>query len=309
MSQLKKVSPEDTRKSKRTRKSVNYSEQIKDGHEDSDSDFEIDKKTVDKPLKLQKKTLSMRKSHSDEEDDIPLIKTLSKKKQKVVLEKRKPSGGLSQTNGYGARPNLSEEESSDSECEERVFRKITNDILKEQDSVNPIFSMNDTQVKIGTDGNSGDSYLEIDSQHKAEEATESHLSSVKAIESSEIKVEEEVHGFDNNETNDFCNDKKQVTQKALRKRKSDTKLNNGKTKKQKVEVLLDDCKFNVTDKKRNRSELSKKGKQKNKKDKQSDMVKELQVGLDMQVDVGFSSDDESDSWEEVRGKLLFILSP
>jgi len=132
---------------------------------------------------------------------------------------------------------------------------------------------------------------------------------VKAIESSEIKVKEEVHGFDNNETNDFCNDKKQVTQKALRKRKSDTKLNNGKTKKQKVEVLLDDCKFNVTDKKRNRSELSKKGKQKNKKDKQSDMVKELQVGLDMQVDVGFSSDDESDSWEEVRGKLLFILSP
>ena len=291
------VSQENIRTSKRSRKKVNYSENTNnklssDANKDNDdSDFEPSPQVKVTPSRTKKKKViatqkQENKSENDSDDNVPL-KILSKKLSRSSAISSKDS-----ITNHASRPNLSEDESSDSDHEEMTFREVPENFLKQP------FSDEMIEVK----------------ENRTEESLEGK-------KQSELKPEEnlinEAKEFEEKEflkdSADDCNttEEKQQQQeqeqkitvaKTLSKRKSDSKLKapNVKRLKKNTDTVL---KTNENQEK-NKSAKSTKSK-KVKTQKEPPMgISELLINEKMYV--GFSSDDASDSdWEDVNGMFFY----
>ena len=259
------ISLDNIKNSKRTRKRVDYCDKIENdkqkkiskNDEDDDSDFEIPKSklnsshlksTNNRKTNRKNQTSKPHLSENDAEENIPL-KILSRGLKNCPEE----------INNHVSRPDLSEDESSDSDNEQITFRSVPDNLLKEP-------------------------FGEICAN---EDASCSQKINVEELDPQEtIKEDEKISTGECKEATSES--------RTFSKRKSDSKLDFPKNKRQKM-----------IEKKTNHGK--EKAKKKSKKNSSKERpLKMSELLKNENLDVGFSSDAASGSdWEDVNGKFIY----
>lgn len=340
------ASPTESRYSRRSRKKVNYNENIakNEEKENEDSDFENEK--------IQRKNGYIKDSEDDygsesSDDDKPLKKTKSApthRKKSILknINSTKNSRSFNdqdsykQITGFVARPNLSEDESSESESEGEIPLKKNKNVLEEStcsatmSRKNESFQKSAPVVKIDISevdklqfgrnykikkDKSNESLAEVPNK-VLERSNEIDTSDTDVAPQKEktAKNKQERKDIENKRKRNLSNKESEVPISKRSKQQvesretvtvSENKTDNKRTRSMKgetkeKETLKEAGKKNVNLKKLKLSRSA----QKNKKANEEDTRRERLKPEDVQVD----SEESEDNWEDVDGWYSFFFS-
>ena len=275
------ISLENIQNYKRTRKRVDYNDKLDNNkndnntNNDNDSDFEPPKhKSKSSQLRILKRDSNIKNKNSQSENDtdenVPL-KLLSKKLSVCSRKSRTRA----------SRPNLSEDESSDSDNEEITFKSLPESFLN-----NPF-----GETRYNNEKTQSPQEIPVKNLSALESDTTIREDNVQRQQVSSVGQPSPLH--------ENMKEHKLLSEKKISKRKSDSKLNAPDNKRQKT----------IKVKRKNRDEeFKKREKKKPKKFVASKEPKIVMTEFLQNVDVGFSSDEASGSdWEDVNGNCIFFL--